>query len=372
MNALRRILTAASLVSAAVATDAVGLLAADGPALRSAATELKDVDGDFAFQGEYYGPLSTSPGGPAQVVGLQVVALGSGKFQSVEYPGGLPGIGWYGGVKTPLAGLRGASAVTLLAPGRHYEVAQNSARLLDEKGQSLGTLNKVQRLSRTLGQAPPPGALVLFDGRSTEAFTGGEMTADGLLKEGATTKDAFANYFLHLEFRLSYMPEARKQGRSNSGVYLQRRYEVQILDSFGLEGENNECGALYKFRRPDINMCLPPLAWQTYDIDFRSPRFGSNGLKLENARVSVWHNGYPVQDNVDLLNKTGGGAPEGPELLPILLQKHGGPVRFRNIWLVPEPQPTPPVLAVFPADPLSLSTPESNAAKPYHRDYWMW
>ena len=103
--------------------------------------------------------------------------------------------------------------------------------------------------------------------------------------EGTELKQAYRDYTLHVEFRLPYMPHARGQGRSNSGVYLQSRYEVQILDSFGLAGENNECSGLYKFRKPDANLCFPPLAWQTYDIVFSAPRFSADGTKIQNAET---------------------------------------------------------------------------------------
>jgi len=162
------------------------------------------------------------------------------------------------------------------------------------------------------------------------------MTEDGLLMEGTETAVGYGDMRLHLEFRLPYMPHARGQGRANSGVYVQSRYEIQILDSFGLKGAFNECGALYRERKPDLNMCLPPLSWQTYDIWFRGPRFNAEGGKTENARFTVWLNGVPVQDDVELPSGTGAGKRigEGTNPLPTKLQNHSNPVRFRNIWLV--------------------------------------
>jgi hypothetical protein len=145
------------------------------------------------------------------------------------------------------------------------------------------------------------------------------------------------DFQMHLEFRTPYMPQARGQGRGNSGVYIQQRYEVQILDSFGLDGVDNECSGLYKQTAPAVNMCLPPLAWQTYDIWFTAARFSANGKsKVANARITVLHNGVPVHSNREVTNKTGGGKVEGPEDFPINLQDHGNPVTFRNIWLVSE------------------------------------
>nr|QMS48206.1 putative large multi-functional protein [uncultured bacterium] len=96
---------------------------------------------------------------------------------------------------------------------------------------------------------------------------------------------------------------------------------------------NNECGALYKLRAPDVNMCLPPLQWQTYDIDFHAARFEGD-TKVDDARLSVWQNGVPIHWNVAIANKTGAGQAEGPDPLPILLQDHGNPVVFRNLWLI--------------------------------------
>ncbi len=298
------------------------------------ATNIDETDLDYTFQGEYYGTLGLVGGGPWQPFGLQVAAQGNGDYIAIEYPGGLPGLGWYGGERAYLRGRREPDRLTLRGDGRRYDIADSLAWHVDENGDKLTWLTKVNRMSRTLGQPAAPNAIVLFDGVKTDRLLNARITPDGLLKEGAMTKDAYRDYFLHVEFQLSYMPFARGQGRSNSGIYLQRRYEVQILDSFALEGSWNECGAIYRYLRPEINMCLPPLAWQTYDIDFRSARFDISGKKTEDARVTIWHNGYAVQEQIAITRKTGHGEPESPELLPIQFQNHGTPVRFRNIWLV--------------------------------------
>jgi hypothetical protein len=291
------------------------------------------TDADFAYQGEY-----AAPGW-----GLQVVAGGGGKFDALLHPGGLPGAGWNKAERIKLSGALEGSAVVLKGDKYSATVRTNQAELSDASGRVVARLTKRVRISPTLGQRPPAGAKVLFNGSSTEQFVGAKMTDDHLLRMGPHTKDAVGDFRLHLEFRVPYMPYARGQGRANSGVYIQQRYEVQILDSFGLSGAKNECGAMYEQRPPEVNMALPPLAWQTYDIWFRQPRWSADGKeKLKPATITVLHNGVQIHRDYALTNKTGGGKPEGPEEFPIALQDHGNPVVFRNIWLVPGQGVYPP------------------------------
>jgi hypothetical protein len=142
----------------------------------------------------------------------------------------------------------------------------------------------------------------------------------------------FTDHKVHLEFRTPFRPDARGQGRGNSGVYLQARYEVQILDSYGLEGKDNECGGIYKLSAPLVNMCAPPLQWQTFDIEFRAARLHQEDNKIDDARMTVYHNGVLIQDDVRIpVSSTGGQAVQSGGLL---LQDHGNPVRFRNIWVM--------------------------------------
>ena len=145
------------------------------------------------------------------------------------------------------------------------------------------------------------------------------MTEDKLLMEGVNSaRNDFKNFTLHLEFRLPYMPKARGQSRGNSGMYLLGT-ETQMLDSFGLSGEANECGGLYKWKRPDINMCYPPLRWQTYDVEFKASENGNPSV------MTVKHNGVVIHDNVQLRKRNSQGN--------IHLQNHSNPVRYRNIWI---------------------------------------
>ncbi len=208
----------------------------------------------------------------------------------------------------------------------------------------------VVRISPTLGAKPPKGAVVLFNGKNLKKWMHprkpeGQNAATWKLVDGAMevkpktgsiiSKRKFEDIKLHLEFRTPFMPEARGQGRGNSGVYIQGRYECQILDSYGLQGKDNECGGVYKVGAPIVNMCAPPRQWQTYDITFRAPKFDSDGKKVEDARMSVVHNGVLIQDNIKIPGPTTaslGGDIKEPA--GIYLQDHGNPVQYRNIWVV--------------------------------------
>ena len=202
-------------------------------------------------------------------------------------------------------------------------------------GESLGELKKVERKSATLEAKPPAGAIVLFDGTSLDALNNGKIIEGKLLAATSVeSKQKFGDHTLHIEFRTPFMPNSRGQGRGNSGVYVQSRYEIQVLDSFGLEGRDNECGGIYSIAEPRVNMCYPPLSWQTYDIDFTAARYDANGNKIKNARVTVRHNGVVIHDDLELPHGTPGRHDEGPGPDALFLQDHGNPVAFRNIWVV--------------------------------------
>lgn len=215
------------------------------------------------------------------------------------------------------------------------------------KGKSTFEMKKVTRLSPTLGLEPPAGAIVLFDGSGLDQWQspqGCEVLDDGSMMIGPkgktlVSKGTFTDVKLHVEFRTPFMPKARGQQRGNSGVFLQDVYEVQILDSYGLEGYYNECGALYKVSAPHVNACAPPLEWQTYDITYRAPRHDESGKLTENPRMSVHHNGVLIHNDQEIPWITAW--TEKQRLAPaprkpghIILQVHGNFVQFRNIWLV--------------------------------------
>jgi len=323
-------------------------------------TDPKDatLPADFKIQGEYVGEIKGTG-----KVGCQVIALGHGTFQAVVLPGGLPGEGWDGKNKILLDGkLEGDKAVFKPATGeKKYLAASPEAFSATSKfpppgqkdytatasGDTLSgktdegaafELKKIVRQSTTLGAKPPEGAIVLFDGGNTDEWKGGRLdAATGFLNtdgKDIVTKRKFNNYVAHVEFLLPYRPDGRGQGRGNSGFYQVDHYELQILDSFGLDGKNNECGGIYTKAEPKLNMCLPPLVWQTYDVEFTNA-VRADDKKTSNARITVKHNGVVIHDNQEITGPTGGhrSEPEGtPGLLK--LQGHGNPLQFRNVWVV--------------------------------------
>jgi hypothetical protein len=309
-----------------------GQLLAQGPEIIDPAEAAKDPD--FSIQGEYLGQGSGAASLEGKM-GVQVIARGGGKFQAFVLKGGLPGEGWKNG--DPRSGIEGKQEdhkVVLKGGNFAATIACGKLTLTTADGQGKAELKRVGRKSSTLGARPPQGALVLFDGTDAKHFPDGHMTADKNLMGGCVTADKFNDYHLHVELRLSYMPNAQGQARSNSGVYLHDCYEIQVLDSFGLEGLNNECGGIYSVQAPKLNMCLPPLVWQTYDVDFTAPKYDASGKKTANARATVLHNGVLIHEDYEIPHGTPGRQAEGPGPRPLHLQGHGNHVEFRNVWLV--------------------------------------
>jgi hypothetical protein len=192
----------------------------------------------------------------------------------------------------------------------------------------------------------PKYATALFDGSSLSGWLSRKGGPAGWKVQGGYmevapgtgdiyTKETFGDFQLHVEFWLPLMASASGQARANSGVYLHGRYEIQVLDSYGLESKDNDCGGIYKVAAPLRNACKKPEKWQTYDIAFRAPRFDEAGAIKEKARVTVFHNSVMIHNNIEIPSPTGGAinldvAKPGP----VLLQDHSNLVRYRNVWAI--------------------------------------
>ncbi len=291
-------------------------------------TDPEKAGPDFLVQGEYEGNIAGK-----DKLGAQVVAKGDGKFSGAFLPGGLPGAGYDGKTRINITGKTADGKTTLTGTLKTADgkTATWTGVIADRKltgktaeGQEF-TLNRVERKSPTLGEKPPEGAIVLFDGTNADKWAGGKLVEGNLLQMGVNSKDKFGDFKrLHVEFRCPYQPFAGGQGRGNSGVYVNGQ-EVQVLDSFGLDARNDDCGALYGFRKPDVNMSFPPLVWQTYDIEYHLGK--TEGDKKIGPKITVLHNGVKIHDNVEFKDFK-----DKPGILH--LQNHGNPVYFRNIWLV--------------------------------------
>ena len=241
-------------------------------------------------------------------------------------------------LKGDLASLSGDGWSGAIA-GAHFR-ASKSAEKFD--------LQHITRVSPTLGTKPPAGGIVLYDGTNLDAWAKKQgknwLLEDGpakwkILADGALevvpasdcliTHQKFGDLHVHLEFRTLGAP-------TNSGVYLQTRYELNINETYGKldGGPNAGFDNCTDDARPRIRACYPPLAWQTFDIDFQAPRFDANGNKTASARATALFNGVRIYDQQELTKpKLSAGrlgeAPTGP----LMLQEHGMPVQFRNVWV---------------------------------------
>lgn len=204
--------------------------------------------------------------------------------------------------------------------------------------------------------APPSDAIVLFDGKSMDAWKGergpwilknGVMTIPSRASSGGennlVSRQAFGDVQLHLEFRSPTPPTKSSQDRGNSGIWFMQRYEVQILDSYrNPTYSDGAVGAVYAWKPPLVNPSRPPGEWQSYDIIFERPRFAADGSVVRPAYVTALLNGVIVQNHQVMLGTTAwrkvGQYQAHPDKAPIQLQDHNSPVSFRNIWVRPLPE----------------------------------
>ncbi|MBX3180182.1 MAG: DUF1080 domain-containing protein [Candidatus Hydrogenedentes bacterium] len=314
------------------------------PALAASQVEIE-------LQGNFEGSAK-SPSGEVMPLAAQIVALGSGKHVAkilvgdakVEIEGRSrgkieDGIIDYSGTIDLGNDLGGEYAITATVQNKVFSGEAKSA-----EGVHTFSLNRVQKPSPTLGQAPPEGAVVLMDGTSMDAWVVKPLWqligdgAMGMRRGSITTKEEFGSAHYHVEFKTPLMPreEPGSQGRGNSGVYVMGRYEVQVLDSFTDEVKDNRCGGIYQKAVPRVNASLPPEEWQTYDITMRAPEFDASGNKTKDAVITVVHNGITIHDNVVLPSATPGGV-SGEETAKgvLMLQDHGDDVNYRNVWVNP-------------------------------------
>lgn len=280
---------------------------------------------DFAIQGEYEGTIAGK-----DKLAAQVVAGGPGQFSVLFLSGGLPGAGWDSKTVTKATAKSGDSKTAVSGGNWIGTIADGKLTGTTAGGEEF-MLSRVVRHSATEGAKPPSGAIVLFDGSKLDEWTNGKLIDNQYLLAGGTTKRKVQDFKLHAEFRLPF----RDRSEGNSGVYMQQRYEIQIIDSFGhFPPRKGGCGAIYEQTAASVNMSFPPLSWQTYDIDFKAAKWDAAGKKTANARVTVLFNGVKVHDDAEIKDKTGAGQEEKPTPAAIYLQHHGSAVWFRNVWLV--------------------------------------
>lgn len=318
---------------------------------------------DLALMGEFVGNIDSEE--EVVTMALQLRPVGGDEFDGLSYRGGLPGQeGCQLEAVTRYVGRRNEDVLILSGGKQAIFVRKEGCQLIGADGRSVGFLDRVERVSPTAGAVAPKDAIVIFDGSDTENLAPGQLTEKGTLRRGAIIAPMAQDFDLHVEFKLPLMVNDQGQKRGNSGVYLQSRYECQVLDSFATLPVFNSAGAIYRYKAADLSPSLPPTQWQTYDIRFTAPRWNSNGEKRRNARITSWFNGIKVQDDVEVTAKTGHGADEAPTLMPTKLQDHSDPVQYRNVWMIDRgltPGIEFPVLADSPVEQSEQAEPVVDA-----------
>jgi hypothetical protein len=209
---------------------------------------------------------------------------------------------------------------------------------------AFGVVTQAKPSTATLGAKPPAGAVMLFDGKNLDAWVklDGKSPADWPLADGILTvgkgniltRHRFGDFQLHAEFNVPYLPTKHGQGRGNSGIFFTGTHELQVLDSYGLKLQTNDCGAIYHQIAPKVNVCKPPLQWQSYDVTFHKAMVG-DGKVVKKARVTVIQNGVLTIDNAEISITPGGIDVQDGQDGPLMLQDHGNAVEYRNLWIKP-------------------------------------
>ena len=255
-------------------------------------------------------------------------------------------------ILTGCASLQAIEQKTNTAKGTQYlETETGRWRVHDMNRPAPPVITPGAESTQEQAEKAPSAAIVLFDGTDLSGWTterGGParwIVRDGYMEAvkrsgGVKTKQSFGSCQLHLEFRTPSTITGKSQGRGNSGVFLMSTYEVQILDSYNNPTyPDGQCSALYGRNVPLVNACRQPGQWQSYDIIFHRPRFKGNKV-VRKATFTVIHNGVLVHDHVELQGGTGwidentiSNYSPHEDKLPLMLQDHNNPVRFRNIWI---------------------------------------
>jgi type 1 glutamine amidotransferase len=335
-------------------------------------------EGKESYRAVIYWPDTTKPTAnplDSAMRGRRIELTGTLKDAAVEFSG-RDGEADVKAFWRPLDGLTqrhpGPFALTQLSPA------------MSAPGLTTIPMPELKRVAPSLGQVAPRGAVALipYETDARKRLAGPSLSEwknpnwipmrDGSVQvKGGdnVTKREFGDIRLHVEFMSPLMPEARGQQRGNSGVYLQERYEVQVLDSFGLDSKDNDAGGIYKVAKPPVNASLPPGKWQAYDILFRAPRLYTDGSVAKFGRVTVIHNGIMLHNNIEIPQTTGGGASGFVARAPLKLQDHGDRVRYRNLWVQE--------LTDQPWTPVANPKPDPNAGQKVlfdgkSLDAWAW
>jgi len=300
----------------------------------------------------HYGGAFLTPEWSDYGLRAQVVALGKGRYMAVFFVRSTAGkaqrLEVDGRLKEGVLQFKEVLELEGQLDGKHRIEGQIQEELFTGRFEHAGgavrfELERERVESPTLGKGPPEGAVVLMDGKGLDHWRRHPekwcLQPDGSTEvcgSNFVTRQQFGDATYHIEFRPPLMAESRGQSRGNSGIYLMGRYEIQVLDSFGWPPADNRCGGIYKVAAPLTDADAPPLQWQTYDITMRAPRFDEDGVKTEDAIVTVVHNGETIHDHLVLTDVTPGGV-SGEEAAKgvLMLQDHSDQVRYRNIWVLP-------------------------------------